>query len=395
MKDYAMAYYIAKLMRGTAITADETAGGVDEDQYFVLAGKGHLAHGTGVPEILERFLRDGKGARWGSSSFSAADTQEQGQQAVVATDPWATVVSEMMYNLDIDEWEDKSDSTKLERLICENDLVRDMMLLGKETGSSTNPPFQPSEGPPGGNVANTGGQWWNDSSTRNNASDLFQSPAGDFVFVYDEDDESPPIDCHPDDVALEGLSTELDEMARRQAAKLETRTAYDKVGETANITGNVQKARAIMKHLGYADADIEIIGEKDLANYQGVGNPFRFANIQKGERVLDLGSGLGVDSFLAAHRTLSPTTTASGGNGDTAPPATTAPTPLVTGVDLSRKQVQHATIRAQERYGVTNSVSSAPSPSSSSSSSNFPVQFFEADIERLSDSAFLQNKKKS
>ena len=31
----------------------------------------------------------------------------------------------------------------------------------------------------------------------------------------------------------------------------------------------------------------------------GVANPFHVANIQTGESVLDLGSGLGIDSFLA------------------------------------------------------------------------------------------------
>lgn len=34
----------------------------------------------------------------------------------------------------------------------------------------------------------------------------------------------------------------------------------------------------------------------------GCGNPMSFANLQSGESVLDLGSGAGIDCFLAAER---------------------------------------------------------------------------------------------
>ena len=55
-----------------------------------------------------------------------------------------------------------------------------------------------------------------------------------------------------------------------------------------------------MSYLGYTKEEIEVAGE-DAFNYQGVGNPHLFAKIQKGERVLDCGSGLGIDSFIASH----------------------------------------------------------------------------------------------
>ena len=50
--------------------------------------------------------------------------------------------------------------------------------------------------------------------------------------------------------------------------------------------------------LGYAAEEIEHAGS-DAYNYQGVGHPHRHVNIQKGEVVLDLGSGLGIDSLIA------------------------------------------------------------------------------------------------
>lgn len=53
-----------------------------------------------------------------------------------------------------------------------------------------------------------------------------------------------------------------------------------------------------MGYLGYTPDEFAVSG-KDAYNYQGVGNPFKLANIQNGEAVLDIGSGLGVDSFIA------------------------------------------------------------------------------------------------
>lgn len=82
------------------------------------------------------------------------------------------------------------------------------------------------------------------------------------------------------------------------AVKQETAQAYNKVGETANEAGDLKKAEAIMNYLGYSQEEFEIAG-KDAYNYQGVGNPFINAQIKNGDAVLDIGSGLGVDSFIA------------------------------------------------------------------------------------------------
>ena len=54
-----------------------------------------------------------------------------------------------------------------------------------------------------------------------------------------------------------------------------------------------------MRSLGYSDDEIAYVG-RDAYNYQGVGHPHSHAKIQRGEVVLDLGSGLGVDSIIAS-----------------------------------------------------------------------------------------------
>ena len=104
--------------------------------------------------------------------------------------------------------------------------------------------------------------------------------------------------------------------------------AYNKVGETAHLKGNLKKAKAIMTYLGYTEEEFNIAGE-DAYNYQGVGNPHNFAKIQPGENVLDLGSGLGIDSFIACHYATD--------KGQ------------VTGLDISKSEVKHAETRAAQR----------------------------------------------
>jgi arsenite methyltransferase len=49
---------------------------------------------------------------------------------------------------------------------------------------------------------------------------------------------------------------------------------------------------------GYSADDIETVGSANLG--LGCGNPLLLANIQEGETVVDLGSGAGIDCFLAS-----------------------------------------------------------------------------------------------
>jgi len=133
------------------------------------------------------------------------------------------------------------------------------------------------------------------------------SNPADFVFAYRE-------------------NTTLDIAAA--AAKAETAMAYDKVGESAHLPGNQAKAAAIMKALGYTPEEFKVAGE-DACNFQGVGNPHRHAHIRVGETVLDVGSGLGIDSFIAS--------------------AATGPQGKVIGIDISSSEVAHAQKRARER----------------------------------------------
>lgn len=135
-----------------------------------------------------------------------------------------------------------------------------------------------------------------------------------------------------------------EEILNEWEAKEETQKAYDKVGESAALKGNALKAEWIMYSMRYTEEQFHIAGA-DAYNFQGVGNPHLQAKIQSKERVLDVGSGLGIDSFIACN--------AVGPEGE------------VVGIDISAKEVKHAQKRAQER-GLAN------------------LQFHTADMERIS-----------
>lgn len=58
----------------------------------------------------------------------------------------------------------------------------------------------------------------------------------------------------------------------------------------------------MLSRLGYSTEEVKSLPEKVIKLSAGCGNPIGFAELEAGEIVLDLGSGGGVDVFLAARR---------------------------------------------------------------------------------------------
>ncbi|MBI3945262.1 MAG: arsenite methyltransferase [Armatimonadetes bacterium] len=81
------------------------------------------------------------------------------------------------------------------------------------------------------------------------------------------------------------------------------REAYGRIGagERQGCGCGCGSAARVSAHLGYGTADLSAV--PDGANLGlGCGNPTALASLQPGETVLDLGSGGGLDCFLAAKR---------------------------------------------------------------------------------------------
>lgn len=64
-----------------------------------------------------------------------------------------------------------------------------------------------------------------------------------------------------------------------------------------------EMGRVLAERLGYEKADLDSIPSAAIESFAGVGYYFDMADIKTGESVLDLGSGSGMDSFIAALKT--------------------------------------------------------------------------------------------
>src|SRR2546428_1928667 len=58
--------------------------------------------------------------------------------------------------------------------------------------------------------------------------------------------------------------------------------------------------RPLARLLGYEDAWLDGVPEATIASFAGTGNPFSLGALGPGERVVDVGSGGGIDSLIAA-----------------------------------------------------------------------------------------------
>lgn len=77
--------------------------------------------------------------------------------------------------------------------------------------------------------------------------------------------------------------------------------AYKKIAVSGSgCSCGCNGAKNISKSIGYSDEELEIVGEANLG--LGCGNPLAFGKIKKGDIVLDLGSGAGIDAILAAQK---------------------------------------------------------------------------------------------
>jgi arsenite methyltransferase len=103
---------------------------------------------------------------------------------------------------------------------------------------------------------------------------------------------------------------------------------YEQVAESPQADFHFETGRGLAEHLGYPPADLDAIPAAAIDSFAGVGYFLDLAAIGPGARVLDLGSGSGMDSFLAANAA--------------------GPTGRVIGVDMTKAQLEKATRLAAE-----------------------------------------------
>jgi ubiquinone/menaquinone biosynthesis C-methylase UbiE len=114
----------------------------------------------------------------------------------------------------------------------------------------------------------------------------------------------------------------------RSALEQKVKSMYSDVAMNPHGEFHFEMGRAMADRLGYAPVDLARVPAEAIESFAGVGHFFHLAGLQPGEHVVDLGSGSGTDTFIAALKV--------------------GPTGRVVGVDMTEAQLQKASRLAQE-----------------------------------------------
>lgn len=75
---------------------------------------------------------------------------------------------------------------------------------------------------------------------------------------------------------------------------------YKEVAEEPGKGFHFHTGRHLTKIVGYKDEWLKGVSESSIESFAGTGNPFAMGTLTHGEKVVDVGSGGGIDSFVAA-----------------------------------------------------------------------------------------------
>ena len=102
----------------------------------------------------------------------------------------------------------------------------------------------------------------------------------------------------PSWVTIDGLAVQPD--IDVEFLKCEIKKTYAQVSAEQDTEFIFPTGRAWALDLGYPADLLERVPESSAGSFAGVANPFSLGLLQPGEQVLDLGSGAGTDSLVAA-----------------------------------------------------------------------------------------------
>lgn len=115
--------------------------------------------------------------------------------------------------------------------------------------------------------------------------------------------------------------------------EMKVKAMYREVAQNPHGEFHFEMGRAMAERLGYAAADLDGIPPEAIDSFAGVGHFFHLLNPKKGEVIIDLGSGSGMDTFIAGLKV--------------------GPSGRVTGIDMTDQQLDKSE-RLRTRAGYAN-----------------------------------------
>ncbi len=110
--------------------------------------------------------------------------------------------------------------------------------------------------------------------------------------------------------------------------RTQVRDKYREVALDPHGAHHFHTGRPLAARLGYDRATVDSLPDRAVESFAGVGNPFSLRHLEPGERVVDVGSGAGFDSFIAATQT--------------------GPTGTVVGIDMTAEMLAKSRATAEQ-----------------------------------------------
>ncbi len=126
----------------------------------------------------------------------------------------------------------------------------------------------------------------------------------------------------------EGLT--LQQSIDKKDLERQVKSMYTEVANNPEGSYHFETGHRLAQNLGYSPIVLDIIPAAAVQSFAGVGYHFDLANLQPGEKVLDLGSGSGTDVFYASEQV--------GGRGE------------VYGLEMTEAQIQKSLLLKREGH---------------------------------------------